>query len=127
MQSAPKATGLPRSSSSFLAAGRTEYFGSGPPFGRPKWDANTRRPPFSMANLRVGRVSRVRVSSVTTPSFNGTLKSTRRKTRLPRRSRSLIVSLFMSLEFARHQLDQIAAPAGVAPFVVIPGEDFHAL
>src|SRR5438270_7517425 len=48
-----------------------------------------------MARRRVGKVSRTRVSSVTAPSFNGTLKSTRINTRLPRKSRSLIVSLFM--------------------------------
>src|SRR5215470_8222984 len=46
------------------------------------------RPPFSMASFSVGRVSRMRVSSVTTPSFNGTLKSTRMNTRFPRRSSS---------------------------------------
>src|SRR4030095_14951094 len=38
----------------------------------------------------VGSEARIRVSSSTLPSFIGTLKSTRMKTRLPERSRSLI-------------------------------------
>src|SRR5579859_3712426 len=127
MQSAPNATGLPSNSSSFFAAGRTEYFGSGPPFGRPRCEASTSRPPFSIASFNVGSVSRMRVSSVTTPSLSGTLKSTRINTRFPRKSKSLIVSLFMSLEFARHQLDQIPATARIAPFVVVPSQHFHTL
>ena len=49
--------------------------------------------PFRTASRIVGSVSRMRVSSVTTPSFSGTLKSTRMKTRLPFRSRSLMESL----------------------------------
>src|SRR5712671_6558888 len=47
-----------------------------------------------MASRSVGSVSRTRVSSLTTPSLSGTLKSTRMNTRLPRKSTSLIVSLF---------------------------------
>ena len=49
--------------------GPGEYLGSGPPFGRP---SATREPvvaPFLIARRSVGRVSRMRVSSVTTPSF----------------------------------------------------------
>src|SRR5215468_6386066 len=126
-QSAPNATGLPSSSSSFFAAGRTEYFGSGPPFGRPRCDASTSRPPFSIANFNVGSVSRMRVSSVTAPSFSGTLKSTRINTRFPSKSTSLIVSLSMLLEFACHQLDQVAATAGVTPLIVVPRQHLHAL
>src|SRR5215471_5082201 len=94
-QSAANATALPSNSSSFFAAGFSEYFASGPPFGLPRWDASTNRPSFSIASFSVGSVSRMRVSSVTTPSFRGTLKSTRMKTRFPRKSSSLIVSLFM--------------------------------
>src|SRR5438128_1897998 len=52
-QSSAKATGLPRSSSSFFAAGLKEYFSSGPPFGRPRCDASTTRAPFRIA-LEVG-------------------------------------------------------------------------
>src|SRR5215831_14210904 len=153
-QSLPKATGLPSRSSSFFAAGRSEYFGSGPPFGRPKCDASTRRPPFSIANCNVGKVSRMRVSSVTTPSFSGTLKSTRRKTRLLRNSKSLIVSLFIfvhslggggfrpprmafqpkgvsfelvELESRRQELDQVAATARIAPLIVVPRQHLYAL
>src|SRR5579863_2417841 len=104
-QSSPNATGLPSNSSNFFAAGCSEYFGSGPPFGRPRCEASTSRPPFSMASFNVGSVSRIRVSSVTTPSFNGTLKSTRIKTRFPRKSKSLIVSLFIFLSWERQSPD----------------------
>src|ERR1700676_439638 len=110
-----------------------------------------------MARRMVGRVSRMRVSSVTTPSLSGTLKSTRRKTRLPRRSRSLMASLVMSVvrvpclviraeaggtkprpykimactitlrsKLGSQEFDQVAAAAGVAPFVVVPGKDLDA-
>src|SRR5713226_4055271 len=105
-----------------------------------------------MARRSVGIDSRMRVSSVTTPSLSGTLKSTRMKTRFPRRSRSLMVSLFMvqeaasdewlvarraspflpplsqpiSLELGGQELDEVAATAGVAPLVVVPGQNFHA-
>src|SRR4029077_4507487 len=96
-----------------------------------------------MARRSVGSVSRTRVSSVTTPSLSGTLKSTRMKTRFPRRSRSSMVSLFMvlcsvaraksgrakprpCLELGGQELDQVAAAAGVAPLVVVPSQNFHA-
>src|SRR6266478_1883910 len=181
-QSNANATGRPSNSSNFFAAGCTEYFVSGPPFGRPRCEASTSLPPFSIASFNVGSVSRMRVSSVTAPSFNGTLKSTRMKTRLPRKSRSLIVSLSIyasvknittafprrdaincapsrlsvnvarlnlrhmrlvprsihyspfaayvsagRLKLGRQQLDQIAATAGVAPLVVVPGQNFYTL
>src|SRR5207248_5169992 len=151
MQSKAKAAGLPRSSSSFLAAGFSEYFASGPPLGRPRWEARIRRPPFAMARRSVGSVSRMRVSSVTTASFSGTLKSTRMKTRLPLRSRSLMVSLDMKSVFSNwfwvcrkeelrslsnllrcrsklgcQKLNQVAATAGVAPLVVEPSQNLDA-
>src|SRR6267154_419304 len=176
-QSNANATGRPSNSSNFFAAGCTEYFGSGPLLGRPRCEAKTNLPPFSIASFSVGIVSRMRVSSVTTPSFSGTLTSTRIKTRLPRKSRSLIVSLsiyapvqniailrvgrntlrsfsarrkhsqsksathvssaapyslvtiryLLRLKLRRQQHDQIATPARVAPLIVVPGENFHAL
>src|SRR6266436_734471 len=166
-QSNADATGRPSNSSNFFAAGCSEYFDSGPPLGRPRCEASTSLPPFSMASFNVGSVSRMRVSSVTKPSFSGTLKSTRMKTRLPRKSRSLIVSLsiyalvqnlamilfrvgcdalrpasakrkYLSvvslpqtrnfrLEFCCEQLDQVTASAGIAPLIVVPGQNFYAL
>src|SRR5690348_18084811 len=73
------------------------------------------------------------------------------KTRFPRNSRSSIVNLFIKfsrarnplcpepflshgraqsgcagLELARHQLDQIAAPARIAPLVVVPRQHLDA-
>src|SRR5216683_1402868 len=114
-----------------------------------------------MMRRSVGMDSRMRVSSVTTPSLSGTLKSTRMKTRFPRTSRSSMVSLFMICvlsiqssvfsqrrtmmdfsfcsysklntdngkpfsEFGGQELDEVAATAGVAPLVVVPGQNFYA-
>ena len=44
----------------------------------------TTRAPSATSFWMVGSAARMRVSSVTTPSFTGTLKSTRTSTRLPR-------------------------------------------
>src|SRR5512138_839188 len=63
----------------------------------------------------------MRVSSRISPlSVRGTLKSTRRKTRLPLTSRS--VTKFMSPS-PGDVLDEIDEPAGIAPLVVVPGDD----
>ena len=45
----------------------------------------------------VGMAARTRVSSVTTPSFRGTLKSTRIRTRLPSTSASRTVFLVKAM------------------------------
>ena len=60
--------------------------------------------PWSSAYVIVGSDARMRVSSPTVPLSMGTLKSTRMKTRLPRRSRSRIES------FAIDRLAQHVAP-----------------
>src|SRR5882672_1272805 len=76
----------------------------------------------------VGSDARMRVSSPITPAFSGTLKSTRMKTRLPARSRSRIESLDkeLALESSFHQQPkEIHAAVRVAPFVVVPRQDFH--
>src|SRR6185436_14807370 len=74
----------------------------------------------------------MRVSSSMTPFASGTLKSTRTKTRLPLRSRSVIESFIARLkprvpaplEALRHELaQQIDAAVRVAPLVVVPRED----
>ena len=49
------------------------------------------RAPSSTSFWMVGSAARMRVSSVTAPSFTGTLKSTRTSTRLPRASSSSMV------------------------------------
>src|SRR5262245_28756244 len=84
--------------------------------------------------------ARMRESSVTLPSWSGTLKSTRTKTRFPAASRSRTVSLSM-FEFLpgrgagsgrrgdrqalRDERGEIRDAAAVAPLVVVPGDDLH--
>ena len=65
----------------------------GSPFGRPQWLARISLPPLEITSLMDGSAATIRVSSVTTPSLSGTLKSTRIRTFLPARSISLIVFL----------------------------------
>src|SRR5581483_170194 len=83
MQSSAKATVSPRMA---LTAGTiclSEYFSSGPPFGRPKWARRITFPPLSAISRMVGATARTRVSSATLPSAMGRLRSTRQRTRLP--------------------------------------------
>src|SRR5215208_4965799 len=91
----------------------------------------------------VGKEALMRLSSVTLPSCMGTLKSTRIRTRLPLRSISRTVFLFMGcsackqvdkktgtqvvylstcvlLQAFRNQGCQIRSAASIAPFIVIP-------
>src|SRR5262245_22718906 len=82
----------------------------------------------------------MRVSSPMTPSLSGTLKSTRMKTRLPRRSRSLIESFMSSAKASRYnsalrdnsvclqplrhqQPKQIDAAVRIPPLVVVPRQN----
>src|SRR5688572_20461354 len=71
----------------------------------------------------------MRVSSPITPSFSGTLKSTRINTRAPFSSRSRIDSFIRSPSalqaFLHQQPQQIYAAARVAPLVVVPRQHFH--
>src|SRR3954466_7227169 len=70
----------------------------------------------------------MRVSSATCPSFSGTLKSTRTRTRLPFRSRSRTLSFAMAppLEhLRRHHLRQFRHAAGIAPLVVVPADELE--
>src|SRR4051812_24623689 len=114
------------------ATGRSVYCGLGFPFGRPRWLASTTVAPASSAYRTVGSDARSRVSSPIFPSFTGTLKSTRMKTRLPLRSTSLIESFGMGsagskgpgLQALFHQhAQQIDAATRIAPLVVVPGEN----
>src|SRR5205814_5548992 len=67
------------------------------------------------------------VSSPTFPSFKGTLKSTRTRTRLPWTSRSRTESLLIAdLQHLRdHELGQLRHAAGVAPLVVVPADELE--
>src|SRR5258708_20638441 len=87
----------------------------------------------------------MRVSSVMCCSeSNGTLKSARTNTRFPARSISRIVFLFMSFvlmkkgsplpgdpqplpAFLSDEVREISNTAGVAPLVIVPGEDLDHL
>src|SRR5437868_7234124 len=93
----------------------------------------------------VGRAASILVSSATFPFSIGTLKSTRMNTRFPARSRSVMESLVIyfvtghlslvihsapdirRLPSVRNELDQIDDPAGVAPLIVIPGQQLDEL
>ena len=57
--------------------------GSGPSFGRPKWASKMTFAPLSDSSWIVGATRSMRVRSVTLPSAIGTLRSTRRRMRLP--------------------------------------------
>src|SRR5215472_5304733 len=100
----------------------------------------------------VGRLSRIRVSSVTRTlpprTSVGTLKSTRTRTRFPRTSRSRTVSFIGVLEswsngvapgrislfhhsrtplfrLVSQHFHQLHAPIAVAPFVIVPANHFY--
>src|ERR1700694_4435492 len=67
----------------------------------------------------------MRVSSAMRPcSSSGTLKSTRSITRLPRTStsRTVAFSRLAMLEALPDELRKVGDAAGVAPFVVVPGD-----
>src|SRR6185312_1781052 len=105
------------------------------PLGRPRCAARISLAPLRSAYSMVGRVSRMRVSSVTRPSSeSGTLKSTRMNTRWPSRFRSCMESFAISSSYLRRletllcqEMNQIAYAAGITPLVVVPGDDFHAV
>src|ERR1700761_4171934 len=77
--------------------GRRLIDATGLPLGRPRCEQRMTLALWRKAYSMVGRVSRMRVSSVMMPSLSGTLKSTRMRTRLSVRSRSRIDSLAMSV------------------------------
>ena len=74
--------------------GRRLMSGTRLPSGRPRCDIRMTFAPLSFRYLIVGSDSRRRLSLSTTPSFRGTLKSTRTMTRLPRGSRSSMNSFW---------------------------------
>src|SRR5262249_2278905 len=108
------------------AAGLRLILGLGFPLGRPRCEARISLARFCKAYSIVGSVSPIRVSSVTRPpSSNGTLKSTRMKMRLSRSGKSLIDSLVTLQSFLADEADQVTDAAGIAPFIVIPGDHLH--
>jgi len=89
--SSENATPMPRRSASAAATGRNEYFALRTPSGRPRWDTTIVRAPRSCKSAIVLIAASTRVKSATAPSFIGTLRSSRTRTRLPRTSRSPIL------------------------------------
>ena len=83
-----KATGRLMISATAAATGLSELASSGPPLGRPKWASRMTLPPLSAISSMVGATRSMRVASVTRPFSVGTLRSTRRSTRLPATSAS---------------------------------------
>src|SRR4029077_14974076 len=80
----------------------------------------------------VGSEARIRVSSATSPLSSGTFRSARRRTRLPSTSASRTLALVSERDAdvsgtdrrrLQHLLRQIDAAIGVAPLVVVPGEE----
>ena len=65
------------SSDNLSATGFIEYFSFTSPFGLPKCEQSTTFAPLSSKYLIVGSAALILVSSVISPSFNGTLKSQR--------------------------------------------------
>src|SRR6476646_2184045 len=88
MLSVAKATGRLTMSATAAATGLSEFASSGPPLGRPKWASRMTLPPLSAISTIVGATRSMRVASVTRPFSVGTLRSTRRSTRLPAKSAS---------------------------------------
>ena len=74
---------------------RALYLGSTLPFGRPRCEASTSRAPRSEASRSVGSSFANARVVVHFSAVQGTLKSTRMKTRLPFSERSRIESLFI--------------------------------
>ena len=79
--------------------------------------------PRSSAYRIVGSEARMRVSSPIAPFLIGTLKSTRMKTRLPARSRSLMTVAQALQPLLDQVAQQVDAAARVAPLVVVPRQD----
>src|SRR4051794_34353248 len=90
--------------------------------------------PRSRSSSMVGSDERIRVSSATSPPSSGTFRSARSRTRFPSTSASLTLALpnersgdASGTDRGRlqHLLRQIDAAVGVAPLVVVPGEELH--
>src|SRR4051812_21385768 len=100
-----------------------------PSVGRPKCDVTSTAAPAFIAVCTAGTDARIRVSSVIFPASScGTLRSARMKTRLPARFTSAILSTFMrnaELQLLGDYTGHFQHLAGIAPFVVVPGNDFN--
>ena len=84
-----------------------------PPAGRDATSRITRAPRARAHAWIVGSAARMRASLVTTPSFTGTLRSSRISTRLPRSSRSLIRRMAIWLVPALSAFDQASVVSSI--------------
>src|SRR4029450_4864660 len=105
--------------------GSSEYFGSRLPLGRPRWEQQITRAPWSSSHRRVGIAARTRRASGTWASSRGTLKSLRTRTRRPATSARSTVRSSTGLERLADQHGQVDKSLGVAPLVVVPAEDLR--
>src|ERR1035437_9813490 len=110
-QSDALATGLPKSFAKALATGAKRRLSTTLPSGRPRWEARITRAPLPIRYWMVGRAATRRLSSSTTPSLRGTLKSSRTKTRFPATLRSSTNSLAMEF-LAKVMKDDGTCPDG---------------
>ena len=111
--SAEKLTFSPNNSDKRLAIGARDNSGLRSPFGRPRCAVITTDAPCASKYLIVGSEALIRPSSVITPSFNGTFKSQRSRTRFPRTSTESRVLIFIKascLHIQRGQLNDLSNP-----------------
>src|SRR4051812_21002633 len=123
-QSFLSGTGLPNNSDSREATGASENSSAyTPSSGRPRCEVRNTFAPFSSASLMVGSDARMRASLVTLPSSTGTFRSSRIRTRLPRRSWSAMRSTFMTRPSGGFRPGDrgVEHAVGEAPLVVVPG------
>src|SRR5688500_10353835 len=132
-QSSAKATGLPSAFDNGSTSGFSDISGTRLPSGRPKWLSTITLAPLAASSLSVGAARSMRVASVTSPFFIGTLRSTRTSTRLLATSMESIVlkvawgiSLTLRWVFADDEYQGVAlAPTRnqlVAGLLAIGGE-----
>src|ERR1019366_2969498 len=121
-----KATGAPRSFARGATTGLRLIDAIDLPLGRPKWEMRIVLAPARRSALIVGKAHRRRASSATSPSFTGTLKSTRTKARFAAncawsRVRKVIAAARRS--HPGHGQSHVGHPGRKAPFVVVPSQD----
>src|SRR5467141_1621921 len=121
-----RGTSTPKISANLLATGASECSGfRSPSLGLPRCEVTITAAFWSSAWRMPGNEARMRVSSVIRPFSIGTLRSARMKTRLPRRSRS-VMRLKRTARLRVHQRHGgVEHAVGEAPLVVVPGADFH--
>ena len=103
IQSLINRTSRPSSFDSVSATGCNENSAVGSPsVGRPRCDMTITAAFPSNACCNVGKAARIRASLVTFPALTGTLRSSRMSTRLPDRSRSVMLRAGMMLPILRY-------------------------